>query len=116
MNILLFVLLTLVAYLAIDFAVYWIGTNESVSFNDILVHNFKMLPIYLIANIGISYGFILGNGELKPIMLFSISIAVWIISLLLVSVILYKTQINLTVLVGMLIITVGAIIVNKGIS
>lgn len=116
MNIVLFVALTLIAYVSIDFAVYWIGTKETITFNEIFIHHLKMLPIYLIANIALSFGFLKGNEVMNPLLLFSISILIWIVSLLIVSIVLYKTQINLMIIAGLLIVVIGVVIVNKGLG
>lgn len=116
MNALIFIGLTLIAYLFIDFAVYWIGTNESITFKEILSHHLKMLPIYLGANIALSIGFIKGNEVMSPLLLFSISILIWIVSLLIVSIVLYDTKINVTIIAGLLIVVFGVVIVNKGLG
>lgn len=116
MNIVIFIVLTLIAYVSIDFAVYWVGTKESITFNQIIIHHLKMLPIYLTANIALSFGFIKGNGVISPLLLFSISILIWIVSLLIVSIVLYKTQINLLIIIGLMIVVVGVVVVNKGLG
>lgn len=116
MGILVFIGLTLVAYIAIDFAVYWVGVGELLSYREIVTHHLKMLPIYLIANILLSVGFIKGNIHLSPLLMFSISIFIWIMSLLVVSIVLYKTKLNITVFIGLLIVVCGVVVVNKGIG
>lgn len=112
----IFIVLTLIAYISIDFAVYWIGVRELLSYGEIIKHHLKMLPVYLGANILLSIGFIKGKVTLSPLLIFGLSVFLWIISLLLISIILYKTNLNTTVYIGLLIIVFGLIVVNKGLN
>lgn len=108
-----FVVLTLVAYIAIDIAVYWLGNKASVTFTEIVKHHLKMIPIYLIANIFITFGFIQAITKSNPIILFSLSILLWVMSLLIVSLFLYKTYPNWLTIVGFSVVIVGIVLVHK---
>lgn len=112
----LFIALTLVAYISIDFAVYWVGLGEMMTTKQIIFHHMKMIPIYFVANILLSYGFLSGNNSMNTLLVFSISIAIWIISLLVVSMVLYKTYPSPVTLLGFAIIGVGIVVVNKGVG
>lgn len=112
----LFIVLTLAAYVSIDFAVYWVGIGETLTFKQIGFHHLKMLPVYFIANILLSYGFLSGNNSMNTLLVFSISIGIWIVSLLIVSAVLYKTYPNLITLLGFVIVGIGIAIVNKGVG
>lgn len=112
-----FILLTFIAYLSIDFAVYWLGNEAKLTFNDVFIHHLKMLPIYLTANIMLSIGFNMVNIKgYSPILLFGISILIWIISLLFTSMILFKTYPSWTSLLGFGLIIVGVIIVQVSVK
>lgn len=108
-----FILLTFVAYLSIDFSVYWLGNKEVTHFSEIFSHHFKMLPIYLIANVLLTVGFLYGVGkEINPMVLLVYSIIIWAISLMIVAVVLYKIYPNALSLLGIVIIVAGALLVN----
>lgn len=112
-----FIPLTFLAYLAIDFAVYWLGNSKNLTLFEILIHHLKMLPIYLVANVLLTIGFIAGAEKgLSPILLFSISIAIWIISLIIVSAVLYKTIPNLVSALGFVCIFFGIVLIQIGIK
>lgn len=112
-----FILLTFISYLSIDLAVYSITKKLNVEFMDILLHHLKMLPIYLVANILISYGFMSGaDSNIKPLLLFNISICIWAVSLVLTAAILYKTYPNALTVLGGVVILLGVMVVNYSIK
>jgi len=114
---LIFFLLTLLSYLSIDFAVYWIGKDVDLNNFQVTMHHLKMLPVYLIANIFISIGFITGikNGG-SPLFLISASMFVWTICLLIIGAIIYKQIPGWLTLVGFIVIIAGILIIQMDLS
>lgn len=111
-----FIVLTFISYLSIDIAVYWLGNQSKLSFGDVFLHHTKMLPIYLFANIMLTIGFNVVNVKgYSPILLFGISMFIWIISLILTSIILFKVYPSWLSLLGITFILMGIIIIQIGI-
>jgi hypothetical protein len=72
-----------------------------------------MLPIYLVANILVTTGFIFGfKTGLNPMLLFELSMLIWILSLVIVSMVLYKIYPGWISALGLSFILLGIILVQ----
>lgn len=101
-----FALFTLFAFLAIDWAVCGVGKSQQLSFLDIALHHAL-----------ITAGFIFGVKQgINPMMLFGISIGLWIMSLLIINIVIFKNYPNLMSIVGFVFILIGVVLIHFSIQ
>lgn len=113
----MFFIYTFFAYIMIDFAVYGIGKSPNSTIVEVLIHHTKMLPVYLLGNFLVSLGFIAGlKSGWNSTFLFGASMAIWVMSLLIINIFLFKNMPNWLSVFGFVIILAGIFIVHLSIK
>lgn len=113
----MFFVYTFLAYIMIDFAVYGIGKSPDLTILELVTHHAKMLPVYFVGNFLISIGFASGikNG-MNATFLFGASMAIWVASLLVINIVLFKNMPNWLSLAGFIVMLAGIVLIHLSIK